>query len=245
MDYDTFENGFSHTSLGAIHFKHHPGTKEKIIFIHGLGGTTLVWKRLMEYLPDNLDVFLIDLLGHGESDAPDIDYTVSVQFQALREFIALQNNGDSYICGHSYGGWVAAYYATQPCAYKGLILEDSPGLSELFNDLSASSEADKHKESVLRLELGEGNNEAVMRSIIYSNFDVDLLTTQALSEIKRRVLILWGSNDELIPVRYANLFKDKIKGSELKIIDGAGHIPHYDQPAKVASAILDFIGRKS
>ena len=108
LNCDDFEDGFSYTSPGALHFKRHPGTKEKIIFIHSLGGKTRDWKRLMDFLPDDLDVYLIDLLGHGESDAPEMDYTIHAQFQAFREFIALQNNGDSYIFGHSYGGWVAA-----------------------------------------------------------------------------------------------------------------------------------------
>ena len=125
MDYDKdFEDGFEYTSMGALHFMHHPGTKEKIIFLHGMGANTKVWSKLVQFLPDGLDVFLIDLLGHGKSDAPEMDYTVSNQFQALREFIAAQNNGNSFIFGHSYGGWIAAYYASQPYTCKGIILED-------------------------------------------------------------------------------------------------------------------------
>ncbi len=245
VNYDDFEDGFSYTSLGALHFKHHPGTKEKLIFVHGIGFSTLYWKGLMELLPDDLDVFLIDLMGHGESDAPGIDYTIHAQFQAFREFIALQNNGDSYIFGHSYGGWVAAYYATQPCAYKGLILEDAAGLSEFFDDLITGGEADKAKQEMLASTLAEGNKEAVMKDIIYTNFGADALTTKHLSEVSRKCMIIWGSNDNVIPLKYGKMFNDKIKGSKLEIIDGAGHIPHIDHAAKVAALTLDFIGKAS
>ncbi len=242
MDYDKFEDGFSYTSLGAIHFKHHPATGDKIIFLHGLGGTTLVWKRLMESMPDGFDIYLVDLLGHGKSDAPDVDYTVSVQFQALREFISLNNNGDSYLFGHSYGGWVAAYYATQPYTCKGLMLEDSGGLKEQFEDMLASGNADKAKDSLMKAAMELGNNGMVMRSIIYSNYTEDNLDMQALSNIRRRTLLLWGAEDKVVPLKYGMIFQSRIKGSRLEIIQGAGHDPHYEQPESVAKMILDFIG---
>jgi pimeloyl-ACP methyl ester carboxylesterase len=242
MDYDAFEDGFTYTSLGEIHFKHHPGTGEKLIFLHGLGGTTLVWKRLMGLLPGDLDIYLVDLLGHGQSAAPDVDYTVSVQFQALREFISLQNNGYSYIFGHSYGAWVAAYYASQPCTCKGLILEDSPGLKEIFDDIHTTGILESMQEQLLRVALEMGNKEEVMRSIIYANFDEDQLTTEVLSNIKQQTLILWGANDEMTPLKYGMILQSKIKGSQLEIIDGAGHDAHYEQPEKVRNAILKFIG---
>src|ERR1700719_471209 len=136
MDYERdFEEGYEYTSLGTLHFRRHPGPKEKIIFLHGIGSNMRTYKRLMEFLPAELDIFLLDLLGHGESDAPQIDYTISSQFQALREFISLQNNGDSFIFGHSYGGWIAAYYASQATTCKGIILEDSAGAKPFFDDL--------------------------------------------------------------------------------------------------------------
>ena len=242
MDYGAFEDGFSRTSLGAIHFKHHPGIGEKLIFLHGMGGTTLVWKRLMEQMPDSLGIYLIDLLGHGGSDAPDIDYTVSMQFQALREFIALQNNGESYVFGHSYGAWVAAYYASQPCASKGIILEDPPGMSEYLSEMASLPDFEQRRAEMLKEEIKENNNEMVIRSMIYDNFWEDELTTQMLSAITRRTLILWGSGDRLVPLKYGMVLNGKIKGSKLEIIPNAGHNPHYEQPENVAKLILDFIG---
>ena len=242
MDYDSFEDGFTSTSLGEMHFKHHPGLGEKLIFLHGLGGTTLVWKRLMSFLPDELDVCLVDLMGHGQSAAPDVDYTISLQFQALREFISLQNNGYSYIFGHSYGAWLAAYYASQPCTCKGLILEDAPGLKEALDDARAGGRLASIQEHLLRTTLELGNKEEVMKSIIYANFDEDALTTGVLSEIKQRTLILWGADDQIVPLKYGMILQSKIKDSMLEIIEGAGHEAHYEQPEKVKDALLKFIG---
>ncbi len=243
MDYEMFEDGFSHTSLGAIHFKHHPGTGEKLIFLHGLGGTTLVWKRLMEEMPDDLDIYLIDLLGHGESDAPDIDYTVSAQFQVLREFISLNNNGNSYLFGHSYGAWVAAYYATQPYTCNGLILEDSAGVKEEFEDAASSGTLDSSRAALMKAALEFGANEHVLRSILYSNYIEDALDRSMLSNIKQRTMLLWGANDSVVPLKYGMILNSEIKGSALEIINDAGHEPHYEKPKEVADAVSRFVSK--
>ncbi len=242
MDYtNDFQDDFCYTSLGAIHFRHHAGPKQKIIFLHGIGSTTKQWQRFVGFLPDDLDVYLVDLLGHGESDAPDVDYTVSMQFQALREFISMQNNGDSYIFGHSYGGWIAAYYATQPYTCKGLILEDCAGLMENFEEMIATG-LRKHQEEMMKSVMKLNNNkEYVMKSAIYTNFEEDRLTTEDLAKIRVPTLILWGSNDIMINPKFAKVLQSKIKGSRLEIIDNSGHEPHYEHPEKVKEILLNFI----
>jgi pimeloyl-ACP methyl ester carboxylesterase len=245
MDYQKdFEDGFAQTSMGALHFMHHPGEREKIIFLHGIGSSTRAWTKLVQYLPDDLDVFLIDLLGHGKSDAPtDIEYTVSNQFQALREFIALQNNGDSYIFGHSYGGWIAAYYASQSTS-KGIILEDAAGLKEYFDQVVQSGKMEEYKQNLLKSVMAvAGNKEHVFKSIIDSYFEEDQLTRELLVDIKARTKIIWGSNDSISDKSYAEIFLKEIKGSTLNIIEGAEHDAHYTHPKEVSDILLNFVNR--
>lgn len=243
MDYDKdFEDGFEYTSLGALHYKHHPGSGKKLIFLHGMGASTRVWKKLMQFLSDDLDLFLLDLIGHGESDAPHMDYTISNQFQALREFIALRNTGDSYIFGHSYGGWIAAYYASQPYTCKGIILEDAAGLKESFDHILESKGMEEYKDSMLRSAMQmNSNKEYVMRSIIDSDFGEDQLTSDLLSKISVRAKIIWGSEDKVLDRNYAQIFQKGIRNSTLDIIDGAGHEPHFTHPKETSEIINQFI----
>lgn len=244
MNYDRdFEDGFEYTSLGALHYLHHPGAKEKMIFLHGVGSSTKAWKKFVQYLPNELDVFLIDLLGHGESDAPEIEYNISSQFQSLREFIAKQNNGDSYIFGHSYGGWIAAYYASQPCTSKGIILEDSAGLKEQFDLIKQSGKEKEYRDSMIRsVMMVSGNKEYVFKSMLEADFNgEDELTKEVLSAITTRTAIINGSDDQLVPKEYAQIFHERIKGSSISIINGAGHEPHYTNPEEVAEIMMKFI----
>lgn len=242
MDYDKdFEDGYENTSLGAIHFKHHPGAGEKIIFLHGMGSNTKAWSKLVSYLPNDLDVFLIDLLGHGESDAPDIVYSISNQFQALREFVAMQNNGNSFLFGHSYGAWIAAFYASQS-ASKGIILEDAAGQKEFFDEIMGSGKAEEYKEKLLNLAMMTNNNkEFVIKNIIDTDFKEDQLDSELLSSITAKTLILWGSEDRVLDKIYADLLSSKIKDSTLKLIEGAGHEAHFSHPKEVSDLLVAFI----
>jgi pimeloyl-ACP methyl ester carboxylesterase len=242
MDYEKdFEDGFEQTSMGAIHYMRHRASGNKLIFLHGFGGSTRSWKRFMGYLSDDLDITLIDLLGHGKSDAPQTDYSVSMHFQVLREFIALQNNGDSFIFGHSYGGWVAAYYATQPCTCKGIILEAPAGIEEMFDDIVAAGKEDEFRTETLRMAHELTNKEWVMKSMLESSLREDQLTADMLKMIKTPALILWGGEDDLLDKKYGVLFNERIRGSRLEIIHGADHFAHFSDPGDVAESLKRFM----
>jgi len=56
-------------------------------------------------------------------------------------------------------------------------------------------------------------------------------------------LILWGEQDRLLPVGYADAVAEAIKArTETRIIAGAGHLAELDRPDEVAAAILGFMG---
>ena len=64
-----------------------------------------------------------------------------------------------------------------------------------------------------------------------------------LGLIKAPTLLLWGSEDKIMPRSYADVFAKGISGpTQIKMIAGAGHLAELDRPAEVARAILDFVG---
>jgi pimeloyl-ACP methyl ester carboxylesterase len=54
-------------------------------------------------------------------------------------------------------------------------------------------------------------------------------------------LIIWGDRDTIIPVRHAYSAHEAIPGSRLEIIEGSGHFPHVEAPARFLHALLDFL----
>lgn len=59
-----------------------------------------------------------------------------------------------------------------------------------------------------------------------------------LHRIRAETLLVWGSDDQLIPPSYAKRFADGIAGPcEVRSLEGAGHLPDLDTPEPLAALI--------
>ena len=63
-----------------------------------------------------------------------------------------------------------------------------------------------------------------------------------LQTVGKPMLILWGAEDQVTPVKYAERLHREIAGSHLVIVPDAGHMHLFDAPDAVANAEVDFIG---
>jgi pimeloyl-ACP methyl ester carboxylesterase len=55
-------------------------------------------------------------------------------------------------------------------------------------------------------------------------------------------LIVWGRQDGLVPLAYAEKWKQLIAGSRVHVIDGCGHLPSLEKPAALAEIVTSFLG---
>jgi pimeloyl-ACP methyl ester carboxylesterase len=55
-------------------------------------------------------------------------------------------------------------------------------------------------------------------------------------------LIVWGKADRIIVPAYAQEFARGIAGARIELIGQAGHLPHLEQPEKVAVVLSGFLG---
>jgi len=67
--------------------------------------------------------------------------------------------------------------------------------------------------------------------------------TSLLKSITSPTMIINGRQDVVIPPVSAQIIKSGIKGSQLVLLDDCGHYPFIEQPARAASAILDFVNQ--
>jgi len=79
--------------------------------------------------------------------------------------------------------------------------------------------------------------------VTYADFKIcDAFDTlDKTNSIEVPCLIICGKYDQLTPVKYSQFFHDKIKNSELSIIDKAGHGVMLEKPNQVNKVIEDFI----
>ena len=65
-----------------------------------------------------------------------------------------------------------------------------------------------------------------------------------IKQLRQPTLILWGSQDGLIPPDNAEHFKRDIPGSQLVMFDGLGHVPQEEDPARTVAALKTFLSLK-
>jgi pimeloyl-ACP methyl ester carboxylesterase len=56
------------------------------------------------------------------------------------------------------------------------------------------------------------------------------------------VLIMWGKNDNWIPLSNGERLAEAIPGSKLKVFENAGHVPMEEIPTETVSEYLSFLG---
>src|SRR5256886_3987214 len=106
-----------------------------LVLLHGFTGSAAGWGQQMDILADyGLRIIAIDLLGHGQSDAPEDAKRYSIEYCQKDILAALQilgvHESHAIILGYSMGGRIALYTAFSGF-FRSLILESaSPGLED-------------------------------------------------------------------------------------------------------------------
>jgi pimeloyl-ACP methyl ester carboxylesterase len=107
--------------------------KQKIIFLHGMGGTGSIWRAVTALLEDQFDCICPDQRGHGQSRpvaASDGQFTAIDYARDLAEYIDFLQIDRVLLVGHSMGVRTALATIEQiPDRISGLIAVDL-GISE-------------------------------------------------------------------------------------------------------------------
>lgn len=98
------------------------GEGEPLVVLHGNGGHAEIFSRNVVPLARRLRVCAIDLVGHGLSDKPDIEYSIPAYARHLTDFLDAIGAKEAHLLGHGMAGWIATYVAVhQPARVKSLI----------------------------------------------------------------------------------------------------------------------------
>ena len=113
------------------------------------------------------------------------------------------------------------------------------GLADVYGDPSKVTPdlVDRYYELTLR----EGNRRALALRVQHL---VAGAQSERIATLKLPTLILWGSSDKLIPPAIAREFQQQIAGSQLVMLEGLGHVPHEEDPARSVQPVLGFLGLK-
>ena len=89
------------------------GDGPPLIFLHGTGGHLEAYLRNIEEHAKHFHVYAIDMVGHGYSDMPDLDYGPQDYVDFMHDFLDAIGAEKAFISGESLGAQVAAWFAIQ------------------------------------------------------------------------------------------------------------------------------------
>lgn len=109
------------------------GSGEPLLLLHGFTGSVSQWEPLVASLSSTHQLILVDMLGHGESDAPEHAerYSTAEVVEDLAELLRQLRLDQVHVLGYSMGGRIALSFAVlKKELVRSLILESSsPGLA--------------------------------------------------------------------------------------------------------------------
>jgi pimeloyl-ACP methyl ester carboxylesterase len=102
------------------------------------------------------------------------------------------------------------------------------------------------RDSALVAEICDINRTPNARNAFYwmqraLNFDFAIPDVSRIKSVTAPTLIIWGRDDRVVDVRTASRFRQDIAGSQLVVIDDAGHMVHEEKPEAVNHAITSFL----
>jgi 4,5:9,10-diseco-3-hydroxy-5,9,17-trioxoandrosta-1(10),2-diene-4-oate hydrolase len=115
------------------------------------------------------------------------------------------------------------------CVYDPAVIRDD--LVDLYYKLDSSPEARKSILSVLRSSATIFGGRADVLDPIIKN----------LGNIKIPVLIVWGRQDRILPIRHACSAEEKLPNARLHMFDQCGHMPNFERPREFNTLVLNFL----
>ena len=89
------------------------GSGPVLLLLHGMACDSTTWAPVMDELAENFTVIAPDLLGHGESDKPNADYSLGGFANGMRDLLTVLGVDRVTVVGHSFGGGIAMQLASQ------------------------------------------------------------------------------------------------------------------------------------
>jgi pimeloyl-ACP methyl ester carboxylesterase len=234
------------------------GQGPAILVTHGFSATSAMWAGQVDGLAVDHTVVRWDMRGHGQSDYPDdpTEYSLELTVQDMLDVLDGAGAAHAVLIGHSLGGFASlAFTGVHPDRVAGLVLVDTgPGFrnTEARQAWNAYAEATAEGLEAKGLD-ALGHSDEVMlarhrhaaglalsaRRVLVQR---DAAVIDALPAIAVPTLVIVGSEDRAFRSG-ADYMAAKIPGSELVVIDGAGHAPNLTHPAQFDASLRSFLDR--
>ena len=239
-------------------------SKDTLLLLHGLGASAERWEDVIPLFTKKFRVIVPDLIGFGYSDKPIVDYTTDYFAEFISKFVDKVGLERLNIIGSSLGGQIAAESIINQnldvaklvlVSPSGIMKHSTPALNtyisaalypnnesalNAFQTMSGRKKIDEKIVSgfVERMQLPNAKMAFMSTLLGLSNSKV---ITEKLQLITIPTLIVWGENDPVIPIEYAQSFISGINDCRFYKMIGCGHTPYAEEPDVFFQIVSDFL----
>lgn len=242
---------------------HVKGQGPAVVFFHGPWG--LAWDPFLDALARSFTVYAPEHPGTTPGEPDAVQHVDSLWDLVLCHDELLEHLGlsEAMLVGHSFGGMVACEVAAlRPSRVRRLVLIDPIGLwrddAPVTNwmlmapqDLPGYVFRDPQGSAAQALfSIPEDREEAALartRLIWAMGSTGKFIWPIPDKGLKKRIhlitaptLLVWGREDRLVPILYAEVFARKLARTRVEVVEGTGHAPHMEQPETVARLVQSF-----
>jgi 3-oxoadipate enol-lactonase len=234
-----------------------------LVLTHSLGSDHHMWDAQIASLKSQYYIVAVDNIGHGESDAPDGDYTVEQMADCVVAVADAAELEQFHYCGLSVGGitgqWLGVHHAERLLSLTLSNTAAKIGATETWQeriDIARTRGMSGLIDTVIARWFSEGFEQrhpetfAAARATLaatnptgYAGVCAALRDGDLRDEVASIVvptLIIGGVNDLATPIVQARWLHTQIAGSQLVELDAA-HLSNLDRETEFTAALDGFL----
>jgi len=252
-----------------LYYEEH-GVGEPLLMIEGLGYATWMWYRQVSELSKEYRVIIFDNRGVGDSDKPDLPYTIDMMAADAAGVLQSLGIERAHILGVSMGGYIAQAFASnypEMIHTLTLVCTSFGGPNAVPMPLSTftamTSVADLTPEQAILQGMSvafgpdfwDNNQEEIKKMVGWRlarptpryawqhqfNAVVQANLEDRARHIQAPTLIITGDADMVVPAENSQLLAKAIPGSRLVILPGSGHLPFIERAREFNQEVLTFL----
>jgi len=238
--------------------------KPPLLFLNALGADHTMWDGQMPVFSEHFRVVRFDDRGHGQSEIPDMPYTIDRLGRDARGVLEAFDIDSAHIVGMSKGGMTAAWLGANSPEHveKLVICSSAPHLAprDVWEG-RANTARNEGVESLVDAVIGRWFTEdfrahrpetiARIRAMILGTSNAGYAACcEALAEMDLRddlelipvpTLVLCGDSDPGVQPAKTREWVALIEGARLEVIRKSAHLPNIEQPDAFNQLVLDFL----
>jgi len=240
---------------------HSQGNGRALVYFHGPWGLT--WDPFLDALAQTFTVHAPEHPGTTPG-APNEIYELDNLWDLLLCYDELLDGlgvEQAVLVGHSFGGMIACEMAalTPRRAHK-LVLIDPIGFwrdgEPVVNWMALEGPEMRQRvfknpaSDAARRLFGDAEDAAARVRVTWAMGSTgkfiwpipDKGLKKRIHRVKAPTLLVWGKDDSIAPLVYADEFTKRLSVARLQVVDNAAHAPHLEQPEAVARMVREFAG---